>query len=46
VRKVAATVIKTRSKPARWFKQSRIVSHPSGELSPVEQLRYRLLSFG
>ncbi|MCJ9734758.1 hypothetical protein MOV75_31895, partial [Bradyrhizobium sp. PRIMUS42] len=38
----AAAVIKTRSKPARWFKQSRIVSHPLGELSLVEQLRYRL----
>ncbi|WP_449376864.1 pentapeptide repeat-containing protein [Bradyrhizobium sp. UFLA05-112] len=46
VRKVAATVISTRSKPARLFKQSRIVTHPSGEPSPwngfTGQIRYRL----
>ena len=35
VRKVAATAISTRSNPARFFKQSRIVSHPLGETAPA-----------
>ena len=34
VRKVAATVIKTRSNPARWFEQSRIVA-PLGRTAPA-----------